>query len=402
MNKPVESAVPTVRKWRVDGPARWLAFVALIAGTACGDGRGGTQGRRPGAAWRAIPTVRAGQLDGPGSLASVFNVAIGPQGRIFVAQSAPLEISVFDPQGRFVQTLGRRGPGPGEFQTLGRIGWTGNTLWALGLGRVHLFDAGLEFVHTVTPVMPEVPDPRTRMIPGPVMADGSILGIPFSVAGAGSEPIMLVDETGSGARVVAHVSSAGRSIRVDPGNGRSLTVSHPWPDFPLWLNATDGSSIVVVERRVPADAASAEIRIVRIDLAGDTLVDEAHRYDPVPLTDAQREETYRTLAERHARRRPATAGQTYDALRDAVPAPRFHPPVTGLVVGEDGTIWLRREELRDDTVEWDVFDRSGARVSRVRLPTSVEVHAAEAGRIWGVVRDTLDVPYVQVYRIEPR
>lgn len=166
------------------------------------------------------------------------------------------------------------------------------------------------------------------------------------------------------------------------------------------MNAADGQSIVVIERAAARDAAGAAFRILRIALGGDTLVNRTVAYVPKVIEPDARTEAYRSLAERLSRR-VNVSGSVSDLqadVRRALGTPRFLPPVTELVTGRDGTIWLRREEV-PDSAEWHVFGPSGDERGRVKVPTTLKVYGAEAGRFWGVVRDAFDVQYVEVYRI---
>lgn len=229
---------------RVDRCFGIIITITALASAACGGDAPNADERAP--RWTAEPVVRAGAVDGPGFLTEILRVAVGPDDRIFVAQPSPPTISVFDADGRFFRTVGRAGPGPGDLGTLGAIGWTGDTLWAMDLGRVHLFDRDLEFVRTIVPAMP---DPR---------------------------------------------------------------------------------------------------------LDSDTLVDRVHAYTPIPIDDPLRNRTYRERAEAMVGPGDASVAEVADAIRAALPAPAFLPPVTDLVAGRDGTIWLRREGLRQDTADWDI------------------------------------------------
>ena len=76
--------------------------------------------------------VTIGGLDGPGlDVISMFSkYAVDRRGRILVGGDA--EISVFDSTGRYLRTVGRRGEGPGEFQSISHI--------AVGSRYIHVFD----------------------------------------------------------------------------------------------------------------------------------------------------------------------------------------------------------------------------------------------------------------------
>ena len=67
-----------------------------------------------------------GGLDGPGLhvITDQSRVAVDPGGRILVTNLKEAEISVFDPAGTFLQTVGGRGEGPGEYSFISRINAT--------------------------------------------------------------------------------------------------------------------------------------------------------------------------------------------------------------------------------------------------------------------------------------
>ena len=81
--------------------------------------------------------VTIGGLDGPGlHVVTVFSqVAVDRRGRILIGEPRQSEISVFDSTGRFLQTVGRRGEGPGEYQSIRHIG--------VGPRYIHVFDSDL-------------------------------------------------------------------------------------------------------------------------------------------------------------------------------------------------------------------------------------------------------------------
>ncbi len=77
-------------------------------------------GLRPAEAQQAIPrlvettVIGARAEEGPDLFAQIQNVALSPQGEVFVLDSAQPRIRVFDSQGRFLFQTGRDGEGPGE------------------------------------------------------------------------------------------------------------------------------------------------------------------------------------------------------------------------------------------------------------------------------------------------
>ena len=78
--------------------------------------------------------VTIGGLDGPGlSVVSGFSrVAVDRRGRILVYTAREAEISVFDSSGTYLRTIGGRGEGPGEYESVSYIG--------VGTRYIHVFD----------------------------------------------------------------------------------------------------------------------------------------------------------------------------------------------------------------------------------------------------------------------
>jgi NHL repeat len=53
--------------------------------------------------------------EGPDVFRRIVDVALDPLGRVWVADAQMHEVRVFQPDGRHVRTLGRKGGGPAEF-----------------------------------------------------------------------------------------------------------------------------------------------------------------------------------------------------------------------------------------------------------------------------------------------
>ena len=68
--------------------------------------------------------VTIGGLDGPGLhvVGMLSHVAVDRNGRFLIGEARLAEFSVFDSTGKFLRTVGRRGEGPGEYQSIRRIG----------------------------------------------------------------------------------------------------------------------------------------------------------------------------------------------------------------------------------------------------------------------------------------
>lgn len=87
------------------------------------------------------------------------------------------------------------------------------------------------------------------------------------------------------------------------------------------------------------------------------------------------------------------------ALRDALDLPAHLPPVTRVLRSADGEIWLRREQDLREEWRWTVLDADGRPAREVRAPRRLALHVLETARVWGVLTDDYDVPWVVRYRL---
>lgn len=143
--------------------------------------------------------------------------------------------------------------------------------------------------------------------------------------------------------------------------------------------------------------------VQRFHHSGRVTLARNYRYRPLPVT---REMVERALDE-HVGRLGETRIRTPEAsvlrrqIRQNLYRPRFLPPVTELVLGRDGTIWLRREDLGRQMAWWHVLDGRGRIIARAWVPAGVRVAYADRTQIWTVELDELDVPTLVKYRIVP-
>lgn len=351
--------------------------------------------------WTAVQIHSAGAQDGPGALSRVFDVEVGPNGEMLVGQPTIGAISVFDSAGQLVRSVGRRGPGPGEFWVLGRMGWKADSLWVVDFGRVQLFDSALKYARNVAFPVLRPPPGIARIIPGPILADGSVLGISLMPDSGRLVPIVLLSESAEITDTLAHVPHLDVGVRVTlPDDERPANVSNPWIADPFWMSEQNGEAILIANGPVPDAPLNATFEITRIGINGDTLLHRYIAYVPRELEPDLVDDTYAEIVTRLRGTRSSVLESTIRrAVERSIAAPAYLPPISGMVLGRDGTIWLRREELRQDSVEWQVLDTDGGTLGTLYLPAGLEVMRTQRDRVWGIEEDSLDIPYVRVYEV---
>jgi hypothetical protein len=76
-------------------------------------------------AWRLVPEVVIGEIDGAAEYAfgAIVGLEVDDAGRIYVVDRQANQVRTFEPDGRHVRTVGREGGGPGEYRNANGIGW---------------------------------------------------------------------------------------------------------------------------------------------------------------------------------------------------------------------------------------------------------------------------------------
>jgi len=370
--------------------------LTLLAGC---DGSGTDAGTPDGIpVWDVTRVHEIGSIDDPEeTLTRVGTVVLGPAGGLFVGQTDDAAIRVYDADEAFRGTIGRRGEGPGEIGGLQTFGIEGSRIWVLdqGNGRLTWFTMEGDYESDE----PWSPQPtydgrasinyafplRFRLRP-----DGSSMAIP------GVLQILQPGESEPPPTPAIVTLTSAAEIQ-DTVVLQSLEVPDAVPDDYYTAFPTDpeydltarGDGVVVVERAIGGSPAVGSFRMLRIDEAGDTVVDRAYRYDPVTPGADLEQRLFDGLSETLQRR-----------YRDRIYVPASYPPVSDLVVTQDGTVWVAREEISGAPVEWWAIDPDEGDVrGTITLPAGHTV-VAGAGDILVTRReDDFEVPYVVRWRI---
>lgn len=364
------------------------------------------------------PELRIGSIDDPEtSLTWPRQLQIGRDGRIYSLHPEESSIRIHDADGRPAGVIGRPGEGPGEFQSVGTMGWVGDTLWVLDFGNYrfsYFSEDGTLLRSTAVPIdlgsSPSASPPR----PNGLLADGTIFGSSpawsreVAAGNITQSALLRLDEKSQPLDTLYSMPLVNTTWAIqDPksGNGFGSFSAQPFSDTELLRHAPNAAEIVRVDRTVPTSAEGATFRVTRLTFGGDTVFSRDFPYDPQPIDPAVVDSLLRMQGERMAQiseRMPGapTPARAEELARESLYLPSYHPAVSSMVLGRDGSIWLKREDLGGDTSDWLVLSTQGAVIGTVATPREMRVLEAEEGRVWGVETDELDVPYIVQYAVE--
>jgi hypothetical protein len=354
--------------------------------------------------WTLVEESRIGSLDGDDALTLLrYVVPVGD--RLFVGQPQERSIKVFDIEtGALVQVLGRGGGGPGEFNEVGRMTVRGDTVFVSDLfsRRVVAFErtgahVRTEMIHT-TPLEPsQAPAAAVAVSPGPLYwAESPINAMLVANGIVTSFPLLHVTRDGGIVRTVADRSLANQftTARVE---GRIAIFAQPLMHRDLTTFALDGSAAVLVEPGAEPAGRSPRFRVTRVAFSGDTVFSRAYAYTPRPVTPQVRDSIYERFTDMFAGDH-RVAGLR--AARATVHVPDHLSPITEVMASTDGRTYLQENSTGAAAARWLVLDPRGEPLASFRARADLAVVAVEGNRLWGVIRDDLDVPYLVRYRIE--
>jgi hypothetical protein len=321
----------------------------------------------------------------------IVNHAITLASGTIVAVNAQQELRVFDPQGRFVRAVGRRGQGPGEFTQL----WTARVLpgdsvaafntyppriaifdreWSLGRTinlkvqpfTVFSLEGGRWFGARARPLEPELTDipdvVRRRFEPIIYGPDGEIV--------ARLPPVP--DAKFFGTRSSYNGAPFSPAAQLAAGTGR--------------LFVADGEKYEVL---VYSDTGEL-LRTIRNRMANERTTSEA-----IAVWKAQRD------AARARGGRGERGARGAAAPRQAEPPfPDRMPAIDRLLLDAAGNLWVRRyrfDEQREQ--EWHVYDRDGKLAALCRVHAAFRITEIVSDQVLGVWRDSLDVETIRRFQL---
>ncbi len=333
--------------------------------------------------------VDLGAFDDPVlAFSRIRGLAVGPEGQVYVLQPMEGHVTVLTPEGRLVARMGRKGKGPGEFQSPAAMGILRGDLWVQdpALARITFFRDG-SLRRTVTYFQARLEQGRYLAAAIP-LSPARLLGVVMRSVGFGqrnpgySAPLIVLDTAGAVLDTLA-VLRESYPLRLHTGTG---SMSPPFHDFPLCEVGPEGN-VWILERPF-AEGARSRLTLTEVSPSGDTLRTRTLTGRTVPLTD----DVWDARLERMA----GALEVERRKLEELARRPRTLVPATALEVGSDGRIWIARERVPGATQRrWVVLDRELRPEFVVDLPERFNAYDQVGHQMWGVQPDEFDIPHVQ-------
>ncbi|MEP6835400.1 MAG: 6-bladed beta-propeller [Gemmatimonas sp.] len=362
---------------------------------------GAAQNVAQGAAWKLSPdpVLRIGEDQTSATeFLRITGMTRTATGNIIIANSGTNELRVFSSAGKFVKSFGRRGAGPGEFQSMRWVGKNGDSVYLHDSQsmRISTFTVNGGFV--TSKLIPSVMR-GARIYPMARFSNGDFLLQPIRARSQSTQRAdgVFRDSTPAGILLDAHPDSA---TWIGPFPFMSWLAYNPvglgtQPAVDLYEFGPKSRWVVWGNLLWIGDEASNELMLV--DKAGKIVNRVQLPWAPRPYDKLVFERAAKSaLAQLSAEERNRFTQAEYSTKY----LPRFEPSFKQFLVAPEGQLWVERFHFDPATPgECVVMTRAGTVVAHLTIPGNFEPQEIGSDYVLGVARDGDGVETVAMYRI---
>jgi hypothetical protein len=344
---------------------------------------------RAGEGWRVVEEIRIGAEDGtgPNVLGQIGVLAEDVGGRIWALESSDQGFKVFDTDGRFIRTVGRKGGGPGEMQGAGAVIKTrAGQLMIVdpSAGRISVFDTAGTFLRS-TPISGGL---SFHQWPGGIDSAGYFYNVVLGGRLLQRELLLVRHDTAMTPLDTLHPPRLAQQEFFEHwlNPRQKLVASVPFKPSVIWHLTRAGDFWFV---------APGAYELFRQSAGGDTIRVVTKPFERVPVTGEEKDRAVADL------KWFTDQGGKLDRRR----IPDVKPAVESFHVAEDGYLWVNPTQANAATQRkvFEIFDPEGRFLGEIRLPFDLRSYPApilSRERIIGVTQDDAGVPYIVRARIE--
>ena len=141
----------------------------------------------------------------------VSNIKVDEKGNIYVLDSKECRIQKYDNEGNYLQTIGRKGQGPGEFEIAFRMALDSKRrIYVNDIRKFHIFDDNGKFKRSI--------NIHSSILSYVITKDGNILGHSRTFSEEGRTlDIVLIDSEGKKLKTIASFPDQSRPMNISIG-----------------------------------------------------------------------------------------------------------------------------------------------------------------------------------------
>jgi len=284
----------------------------------------------------------------------IGGIAIDSQGNMFVVDSGNQRIQKYDKDGNYLQTIGRKGQGPGEFmRPFDILLDEQDNIYLLENRKIHVYDPKGDSIQDI--------NLQNFMMGFAVGAEGNIIAHGFVQAEEGENlGVVIINQEGKITKTIAEFPGMRTVVRGDSG----FTLSHEY---------TPHLSFYPVGQKGVVYGYNPEYALFLIDRSGKTILIIKKDEPPQSITRKEKDKIIDDALERTARR---GARWPRDVVEEGANFPDHRPFFNASASDNKGRIYIRRvKSVLDESkeVEFDIFSADGYFLYTAKLPFTPEL-----------------------------
>lgn len=282
------------------------------------------------------------------------NIAVDEQGNVFILERGNCRIQKFDKNGKYLQTIGKKGQGPGELERPYSLFLDqNNNIYVSDRRKIHFFNHTGEFVKTV-PLSDQVNDFW-------VSPEGNIFGL--ITTRVERERTKLVVKMNSEGKILENIAQFAEVTQVMRKSGnvvQTFSITHSYNPS-LYLVFSNDSQIFYGD--------SSEYSFSRINLDGEVELIVKKEEPFHSISQKEKDKIYEGLSE-------LIKQWPEGVVEDAVQFPVHRPFFDRILLDEKGRIFIKKVKPvlhETENAEFDIFNSEGYYLYSAILPFSPEV-----------------------------
>lgn len=299
--------------------------------------------------------------------------------RLYVADTKIQKIHIFSSEGTFLESIGREGKGPGEFENLNpNIKVQSDRLYVLqnSAREIDLFDINtFQHVKTISIAKTEVND-RSIGIPDAIfpLENGNMLIVftdpYFTAPEEGEDPhrVTVSEINDSGEFVNKNIlqlpalfPTDQKLVYMESGNMSVFTTAF-YPDIEM---TTDNKDNLIIGR-------TDNFELNKYNINGELIGEFRGVGMPVRFTISDLD----SIAD--------YKGRNFKKAVNEVGAPEYWPSFERLIADDVGRYWLKRLNPGKDVQTWQIINNQGDPVWKVDLPATLELFTIKENKAYGI------------------
>ncbi len=285
----------------------------------------------------------------------VRKIDVDDQGNIYVLEGRNCRLQKFDRAGQYLQTIGKKGQGPGEFE---KPSWfflgEENNIYVSEYVKIHIFNSKGKFIKSIL-----LSNFTTNFSIAP---DKNIFGIAsIKTEQESNECILKMDSKGKMIKNIAQFAAMRPVQRKGKGEMvMAFAVSHEYNPDLYFSQAVNNKHLY---------AHSSEYSLFQVDQEGDLELIIKKEEPQHLISQKEKNKIYEHFSEL-AEKWPK------GVVKEAVQFPHHRPFFSRIATDERGRIYVRRlGPVTDESeeVEFDIFSKEGYYLYKTKLPFTPEV-----------------------------